>query len=249
MLATSPVTGSPADVPPGLRAHAGAATLPPPADGIAVHLCDLDAGGTAGAIADRALLSSAEQARADRFRFARDRDRYTRGRAFLRRRLAAATGRSAAALVLTEGPRGKPALACGGVEFNLSHSGALAVLAISTRGPVGIDVELVDTGTDLRGLSESCFLEPERAVLDALEEAERRRRFFVFWTAKEALMKLTGQGMSLPPREIALRLEHGWPTGFLRPDAPGIRGAVTIWPDLGRTDAVCCLVRRAEDAE
>jgi 4'-phosphopantetheinyl transferase len=207
--------------------------------GRGIHLCDLDAGGAAGLAADRALLSPDERARADRFRFARDRDRYTRGRAFLRRRLAEATGRPAAALRFAEGAWGKPALACGTLEFNLSHSGGLAVLALSTEGPVGIDVELVDRSVDVGRLSESCFVAAERAVIDALGPEERRRRFFAFWTAKEALMKLTGQGMSLPPLDITLRLERGLPAGCLRPGA--LAGATLVYPDLGRSDAICCL--------
>lgn len=210
---------------------------------VRLHQCDLDADsgpGRPGLAGDIALLAPTERARAERFRFARHRDRYIRGRAFLRRRLAEATGHPAAGLELVEGVRGKPALACGTVDFNLSHSGALAVLAVSTAGPVGIDVELIDPETDVKGLSESCFLAPERAVLDGLEGLALRRRFFAFWTAKEALMKLTGQGMALPPHAIALRLRRGWPVGFSRPRIPG---AVLSYPDPGRPDAVCCLVR------
>lgn len=205
-----------------------------------IHVRDLDAGGTAGLATDWALLSPAERLRADRFHFPRDRDRYTRGRAFLRRRLAAATRQPAATLRLTEGPWGKPELACGRVAFNLSHSGALAVLVISTEGSVGIDVELIERTVDVSSLAQTCFLPAERAVLDRLDGLERHHRFFAFWTAKEAVMKMTGEGMSLPPHQIALRLEGGWPVGCLCPDALGIE---LIYPDLGRADAICCLAR------
>jgi 4'-phosphopantetheinyl transferase len=229
---------------PPIRAEGIAA-----APGVSVHLCDLDPEGPEAAgtdAGDRALLSEAEAARAARFRFARDRDRYVRARAFLRRRLAGATGRAPGALVLTEGPWGKPALACGTVEFNLSHSGGLAALAISAAGPVGIDVEAVDPAVDVAGLSESCFTAAERAVLDGLDEAGRRRRFFVFWTAKEAVMKLTGQGLSLPPRDIELRLEGGWPAGVLRPRDPGL---VLRRFDPGRGGVAACLALRVPQGQ
>lgn len=216
---------------------------------VTLYTCDLDQGGAAELAADRALLASDERARADRFRFDRDRDRYIRGRAFLRRRLADVTSYGAEAVPLIDGPWGKPALRCGAVAFNLSHSGPLAVLAISRSGPVGIDVERIDRTVDVDRLSENCFLPAECAVLNALEPEARQRRFFAFWTAKEAVMKRTGQGMSLPPLEIALQLEQGWPVAGLPIGAsdagPAGSGAAValIYPDLEWSDAICCLAQ------
>ena len=43
---------------------------------------------------------------------------------------------------LVIGPMGKPSLACGGVEFSLSHGGHYAALAVSGQA-VGVDVEPV----------------------------------------------------------------------------------------------------------
>lgn len=51
-------------------------------------------------------------------------------------------------------------------------------------------------------------------------------------------MKLTGEGMSLPPRQIALDLRDGVPVGYLRPRTPA---AQAIFPDLGHPGAICCL--------
>lgn len=193
---------------------------------VRVFTCDLDAGGATGLAADRALLSPDERRRADRFRFERDRARYTRGRAFLRRRLATATQRPAATLRLIEGEWGKPALQDGAVGFNLSHSGAIAVLAIRPDGgPVGIDVERIDRAVDVMRLAQSCFGCDERAVLAALAPEAQRRRFFAFWTAKEAVMKLTGQGMSLAPKEIFLGLSDGHP---VRAEALGWQERMTF---------------------
>lgn len=212
-----------------------------------IQVCDLDVGDAEALAADRALLSRSERGRADRFHFECDRNRYTSGRAFLRRQLATILKCSPEALTFVEGPWGKPALSCGSVAFNLSHSGPLAVLAISTRGPVGIDVELIDRKGDLRQLSKSCFVEDECAVLEKLDTADFRPRFFAFWTAKEALMKLTGQGMSLPPLDIRLRLdEAGWPIGGAWSGAQVLDLA---YPDLGRADAICCLARVVDSGD
>nr|MCU0624624.1 hypothetical protein [Gemmatimonadaceae bacterium] len=98
----------------------------------------------AGPAPSEALLSPAERARADRFRFARDRHRYLVAHDAMRRILGAALGVAPGALVFDHGPQGKPALAGSpGVHFNLSHSEDLAVLAVTTRGPIGVDVEAV----------------------------------------------------------------------------------------------------------
>ena len=200
------------------------------------YWCDLDAG---DATLDRALLSDAERARADRFRFDRDHDRFICGRAFLRRRLAAALDQPAQGLELIEGPWGKPALACGSVAFNLSHSGPLAGLAISWAGLVGIDLEFIDRDIDIAPLSASCFTAAECAVLDQLDDTARRERFFAFWTAKEAVMKFSGQGMSLPPRDIDLSLSAGWPIGYLSPRAYSNVRLIFVDPDV--PNALCCI--------
>lgn len=199
--------------------------------------CDLEAGDLE---ADHRLLTAAEQARAARFHFDRDRTRYITGRAFLRRQLGRTLGRPPHHLILSEGPWGKPALTGGEIEFNLSHSGRWAALALSRTGRVGLDLERLDRTLDLRGLAESCFTAPERAVLDGLETTvARRNRFFAFWTAKEAIMKWTGQGMSLPPLDITLALVDGWPVGCHHPTH--LTPLSLVYPRTGLPDCVCCL--------
>ena len=184
------------------------------------------------------LLSPAEDIRARRFHFDRDRNRYVRGRGFLRCQLGQATGQAAAGLVLAEGPQGKPFLQGNAIWFNMSHSRDLAVLAISHDGPLGIDLEFVDRAVDIAGLAQSCFCPHEIETLDALSPAARPGRFFAFWTAKEACMKLTGKGMALAPRMIALDLKAGLPVGYLRPRDPA---AQAVFVDLGQPAAICCL--------
>lgn len=183
------------------------------------------------------VLSSAETARAQRFRFARDRERYVRGRAFLRHALGAATDQPPARLALTETQNGKP-FRDDTLHFNLSHSAGLAVLAISVSGPVGIDLEFIDRGIDVAGLAQSCFTKDEARSLLNLPAPEQAAQFFAFWTAKEARMKLTGDGMSLPPRQISLDIRDGVPVGYLRPAYPA---AQAVFIDLGLSAALCCL--------
>jgi 4'-phosphopantetheinyl transferase len=206
--------------------------------GVSLQCCGLDDDAIMALEPARSLLSPAELDRAARFRFAQDRDRFIRARAFLRSVLGQATGDDPARLRLSEGPFGKPALDGGAIDFNLSHSGDLAVVALSSRGPVGVDVEFLDRRVDVEGLGRVCFTDEENAVIAALPPALRPARFFGFWTAKEARMKLTGEGMSLPPRSIALRLLDGWPVGCELPAEPAVR---LVHCDCGRAGAVCCL--------
>lgn len=188
-----------------------------------------------------AMLAPAEAERAARFHFARDRDRYIRGRGYLRRSLARITGDTPQGLRLTEGPHGKPALE-DGPEFNLTHSEGRAVLVISPEGPVGVDLEFVDRAVDVAALAAHCFSAEECRVLSALPESEAAHRFYAFWTAKEARMKVTGEGMSLPPKAINLDLRGGWPVGYASPADPPVRMSFLR---LHLNNAICCIAEAA----
>lgn len=207
-------------------------------DSITLAQCHLDDDRDVVLAAAWRLLSQEETTRGRRFHFDRDRDRYVRGRGFLRHVLGQICGCHPADLIFGSGPRGKPFLQEHALNFNLSHSQGLAVLAVSNAGPVGIDIEFIDRQVDMAGLAQTCLTTVEAAVLDALPEAARGARFFAFWTAKEARMKLTGEGMSLAPRQIALDLRDGLPVGYLQPKAPA---AQAIFLDLGPPGVICCL--------
>lgn len=188
-----------------------------------------------------AVLTADERERAGRFRIAVHAARFVRARGFLRRELAAWTGSPPGGLVFRLEGNGKPVLD-GGPPFSLAHSGSLAVLAISRGGPVGVDLELMGQDVDVEGLAAEALTPEERRVLGALSGDERTQRFLAFWTAKEARMKLTGEGLSLAPSSIQLRLDGGWPVGVAAPAEPPtlIRKA-----DLGIAGAVCSLATRA----
>jgi 4'-phosphopantetheinyl transferase len=215
-----------------------------PEPGLQVFTCPLDTDESISLGTARALLTGGEQTRTDRFHFARDRDRYTRGRGFLRMVLGGLTGTDPVALELTTGPHGKPGLK-GPLHFNLSHSAGRAVLAVSDAGPVGIDIEHLDRRVDVPALGQVCFTPAENARLRAAPGADQARLFFAYWTAKEARMKLTGQGMSLPPRAIALALDgSGLPAGYLAPATPSARLVRLTLPDPA---LICSLALSAQN--
>src|SRR5207237_1874899 len=102
-------------------------------------------------------------------------------------------------LSFTYGPFGKPALPprLDGtrLEFNLSHSGDMAVLAIS-RGPaVGVDVEQVIRVSELDSIASRFFSASEKAALNAVPAHARDSAFYSCWTRKEAFLKALGDGL------------------------------------------------------
>ena len=90
------------------------------------------------------LLCEQERARAERLLSHSDRARWTRCRGVLRALLARYLGLDPRALQFSLGEHGKPMLDTTGprtLQFNLSHSGELALYAFSQNAAVGIDVE------------------------------------------------------------------------------------------------------------
>ena len=77
-----------------------------------------------------------------------------------------------------------------GIHFSFSHSGTVALCAISDR-PVGADVETTRKITP--SLISYTMNESEVAVINASENPTMQ--FLHFWTRKEALLKLTGEGI------------------------------------------------------
>jgi 4'-phosphopantetheinyl transferase len=183
-------------------------------EGIQVYSFDVDP--RSGGVAElEGLLSAAELARADRFRFANDRGRYVRTHGTLRRILARFVRVSPAELAFEYGPQGKPVLARHHhgepLHFNLSRSGGLAVVAVTRCGEVGIDVEQVRPLDDVLAIARRMFAPAECAALLALPEAERLPSFLWYWARKEAVVKAIGRGLSyslqafVPPPSRARR--------------------------------------------
>ena len=146
-----------------------------------------------------AMLSPDEQVRAARFHFERDRGRFIAGRGFLRALLGRYLQTEPAQLQFSYSPRGKPSLAApanNGLHFNLAHSDALALLAVTRACPVGVDVERINPLRDAEGITERFFSPRESAALKALPADQKPAAFFNLWTRKEAWLKATGDGIS-----------------------------------------------------
>lgn len=204
--------------------------------------------------ADWALLSEEEGVRALRFHRHDDRVRFVATRAALRRLLGARLRCRPQVLVFVTNRYGKPRLesACSSSPamcFNVSHAGDFALIALSERAPVGVDIERRDPQCDVIGLSLQALSALERQLPD-----ERRVDFFECWTAKEAVLKALGLGVAEHLQRLSvLRSESAegcrfeihhegmdWPrVNALRLDSPPGYAATLAWQPDGMGELKC----------
>jgi 4'-phosphopantetheinyl transferase len=128
----------------------------------------------------------------------------------LQRVLAVYLGLEPGRIRLTEGEHGKPRLAGpqGQLEFNLSHSGELALVAVSGEREVGIDVERV--------------------------KPRREEGYYWGWVCREAHVKCLGIGLlrarrALPEEPVAVKpidVGPGWAAAVAAagPELPPLQG-------------------------
>jgi 4'-phosphopantetheinyl transferase len=149
----------------------------------------------------REILTQDERERADRFQFEADRRRCVIGRGYLRLLLGGILDLPANKLRFDYDEFGKPTLVPTQglpLHFNVSHSGELILIAITTGRLVGIDVERIRTDLDLDGIAARFFSVNECKILASLDGRSRYEAFFTCWTRKEAYLKARGVGLSLP---------------------------------------------------
>jgi 4'-phosphopantetheinyl transferase len=185
-----------------------------------------------------AVLAADERARAARFRFVRDRDRFIAARGTLRAILARYLRRQPAALRLALGPHGKPHLAVGvggpaPLRFNVAHAEDLALVSVAWRREVGVDVERERPDRADLAVAWRLFTPDEARALETLPAGRRHRAFFGLWTIREAYAKGTGLGLA---DEDATAPPPTWTVRQL-PIDPGYAAALAVEGPVAR---VCC---------
>lgn len=166
------------------------------------------------------ILSADERARAERFRFERDRNRFIIGRSALRTILAGQLGTGPGRVRFTYGPQGKPYLAqdagSGGIRFNMAHSHGLALLALARDRELGVDLEWVRPLPDADQIAARFFSAAEHTTFRELPKDQRQEAFYLCWTRKEAYIKAVGEGLSRPLSQFDVSLTPGQPARLLR---------------------------------
>lgn len=148
-------------------------------------------------------LSDDELRRAGRYRFFRDRIRFTLSRHILRSLLSAYTHILPSAIEFSYCRYGKPSLRKGllpedNLEFNVSHSGDYALFAFAQNRRIGVDIEFISEDLKDIGFCRSFFSDYELSMLFSLPLGQQRQAFYECWTKKEAFIKAVGIGLSFP---------------------------------------------------
>jgi 4'-phosphopantetheinyl transferase len=178
-----------------------------------------------------ALLSEDESRRAMRLKLSRDRRRFIVARARLRALLSDRVGAPPASLEFAYGANGKPFLAAqfaaSGWHFNLSHSGDLAVYALSRTGELGVDVEVLRPLRESDAIAARVFSPRERSAYAALRPCDRMHGFLSCWTRKEALLKALGGALSASAQPLDASQHPQWRVSNFSP-APGFVAALAV---------------------
>jgi 4'-phosphopantetheinyl transferase len=164
-------------------------------------------------------LSTDERAKADRFRFPKDRSQFIVSRGALRAILSRYLNISSHILRFDYNPYGKPSLIVtqGGntLRFNLSHSRGMALIALTKNRDIGVDIEGINQKFSCLEIAQKFFSPLESSVLRSLPEHLQATAFFTCWTRKEAYIKAVGKGLSIPLNKFDVSLAPGEPAALL----------------------------------
>ena len=190
------------------------ALLPLPSGEIHLWFCRHgESGDPALEAACRALLEPHELARTARFHFARDRHRHLLTRVLVRTALSRYAPVRPQDWRFAEGPFGRPRIggpmtqAIQGLDFNLSHTDGLIVLALARNLEMGVDAEHLGRNASLE-LADHFFSPAEAKALAALPPSRRAHRFFELWTLKESYITARGMGLQIPLDSFGFALDE-----------------------------------------
>lgn len=155
---------------------------------------------------DEHVLSEDEARRASRFHKSDHMLRFKAAHTALRVLLGRATHSDPRALDFGKGHHNKPSLEKPentGIQFNLSYTENRVLIGLNPNHPIGIDIEWSHRPFAIESLLEACFSANEIAFICARKDLVHQR-FFTLWTRKEAILKLTGEGIGdhLPHFEV-----------------------------------------------
>lgn len=183
------------------------------------------------------ILSVEENQRSQHFRFLEDRNSYVAAHALKRLLLQRASSLPAPKLHFQTNEFGKPFLPGSDISFSLSHTRGLAAVALSWCGPIGVDAETCsfELSADLLNLG---IL--SAAEIDLISRADNPSLAFLHrWTAKEAVSKAVGMGLSMSFAEImidetsARTAGKSWNLQFEYPTTAHILAVATTGTDAG----------------
>ena len=192
------------------------------------------------------ILTDDELERARRFYFEIDRQRFITARATLRSILSRYIPSSPGHLRFYYNQYGKPSLApefsSTLLNFNLSHSGSMALFAITRNMEIGVDVERVHSDFEYEEIAKRFFSVNEVATLRTIPTEKKLEAFYNCWTRKEAYIKAHGKGLSLPLDSFDVSFAPGEPPMLLmtrdEPQEHALWTFLDLYPGIGYVGAV-----------
>jgi len=174
------------------------------------------------------ILSAAEQERAAKFYFEKDRQAFVVGRGMLRLLLGRYLALDPRAVAFEYGEFGKPTLGSATeLQFNVSHSQGKMLLGFCWETAVGVDIEQIRTYQAMSDIAHRYFSAVEYAQFLTVSPEQVPEAFFNCWTRKEAYIKAIGEGLSCPLDEFDVSLLPGEPARLIR--IRGSEAAAAAW--------------------
>jgi len=158
----------------------------------------------------RGALSNDELLRCQRSPLLQEQNRFIAGRGSLRHILALYLDTEPQVIQFGYGHAGKPFLTnpSHDIRFNISHSGDLALIAVTLGREIGVDVELMSVMPEMTEIANRFFSDQAKTEFLATPTGERVEVFYKCWTEKESISKCTGDGITeekpLPADDITV---------------------------------------------
>jgi len=152
------------------------------------------------------MLSVEESAKYKRFHFEKDRHSYLISHALVRKVLSSYCNVKPDEWAFTNNQHGKPDISpeikCPALKFNLSHTDGMSVCVVSLESDCGIDVENTQRKSRTFAVADRMFSPAEVATMRSGNDSEVQRKFFEFWTLREAYVKAIGTGLGGSSKEF-----------------------------------------------
>ena len=164
----------------------------------------------------RQMLTDEERNKRKKFIFDHDRHQYLVTRALLRTVLSKYAPIRPEQWSFSTTRYGKPVIEnrmplTQKIFFNISHTRGLIILGISTSGFIGVDAEDINATEPLTDGLSQLFSAQEINDLSTADCRQYRRKFFEYWTLKEAYIKARGEGLGIPLNYISFNLRDNTP--------------------------------------
>ena len=152
------------------------------------------------------FLSAAERKRWNGFYFSQDKQTFYQSHNALRLILSHYLSEKPSEIEYELTSFGKPFLKNKRLQFNLSHTDTMAVIAVTEDAEIGVDIENLNRKVEYDDLAKRFFCEAEYQKLLQVNFPKKRNAFFNCWTRKEAFIKAVGEGLGYPLNDFEVTL-------------------------------------------